>query len=73
MNPQIGDLPKIAAPARRALHSAGIHTLEQLSKVTEAELLQFHGIGPNALGKLRQALAENGLSFARGKSTENED
>jgi hypothetical protein len=23
----------------------------------------LHGVGPNALGKLRQALAEQGLSF----------
>ena len=62
------DLPKIAAPAQRALQSVGITTLKQLTKVTEAELLQLHGMGPNALGKLRQALAEKGLSFASGKT-----
>jgi hypothetical protein len=62
------DLPKIAAPARRALQSVGITTLNQLTKVTEAELLQLHGMGPNALGKLRQALAEKGLSFASEKA-----
>jgi hypothetical protein len=59
------DLPKIAAPAQRALQSVGIATLEQLTKITEAELLQLHGMGPNVLGKLRQALAERGLSFRR--------
>jgi DNA-directed RNA polymerase alpha subunit len=59
------DLPKIAAPAQRALQSIGITTLEQLTKITEAELLQLHGMGPNALDKLRQALAERGLSFRR--------
>jgi DNA-directed RNA polymerase alpha subunit len=64
----MSDLPKIAAPAQRALQSAGIHSLEQLTKVTEAKLLQLHGMGPNALGKLRQALAEKGLSFASGKT-----
>ena len=68
MNPQAGDLPKIGAPAQRALQSVGITTLKQLTKVTEAELLQLHGMGPNALGKLRQALAEKGLSFASGKT-----
>ena len=68
MTSQVSDLPKIAAPAQRALQSAGIHSLKQLTKVTEAELLQMHGMGPNALGKLRQALAEKGLSFAREKA-----
>jgi DNA-directed RNA polymerase alpha subunit len=61
------DLPKIAAPAQRALQSAGITTLKQLTKITEAELSHLHGMGPNALSKLRQALAEKGLSFAREK------
>jgi hypothetical protein len=28
----------------------------------------LHGMGPNALGKLRQALAEKGLSFANEKA-----
>ena len=53
------DLPKIGAPAQRALQSAGIHSLEQLTQVTEADLSQLHGMGPNALGILHQALAEN--------------
>ena len=65
MNSQVGDLPKIGAPALRALQSAGIHSLEALTQVTEAELSQLHGMGPNALGKLRQALAERGLSFLK--------
>jgi hypothetical protein len=58
------DLPKLAAPARRALDGAGYFRLEQLTKVTEAELASLHGIGPNALEQLRAALAEKGLSFA---------
>jgi hypothetical protein len=57
------DLPKLAAPARRALNAAGIHRLEQLSKVPQSEIAQLHGIGPNAIQQLRQALAANGLSF----------
>jgi DNA-directed RNA polymerase alpha subunit len=64
----MADLPKIATPAQRALQSIGITTLKQLTRVTEAELLQLHGMGPNALGKLRQALAEKGLSFASEKA-----
>ena len=59
----IGDLPKIAAPAQRALTAAGITELRQLAKISEAELSQLHGMGPNAIGKLREALKQNGLSF----------
>jgi hypothetical protein len=61
---QESELPaKLGAPAERALAGAGIKNLKQLTKFSEAEVKQLHGVGPNALGKLRQALAENGLSF----------
>ena len=63
-NPE-SDLPAgLAAPARRALAGAGYHRLAQLSKVSEAEIKQLHGIGPNALKQLRAALKAKGLSFA---------
>ncbi|MFN8434051.1 MAG: DUF1801 domain-containing protein [Anaerolineales bacterium] len=62
------ELPKISAPAQRALASAGITDLKQLSKLTEAEVAQLHGMGPNALGKLREALKVNGLSFKQGQA-----
>ena len=55
--------PNLAAPAQRALAGAGIENLRQLTKYSEAEIGQLHGMGPNALGKLRQALTEKGLSF----------
>lgn len=62
------DLPaKLGAPAERALAGAGIKNLKQLAKFSESEIKQLHGVGPNALGKLRQALAEKGLSFAKEK------
>lgn len=65
---QESDLPvKLGAPAHRALAAAGIQRLEQLTKFTEAEIKQLHGIGPSALAKLRQALAAKRLSFAKGK------
>jgi hypothetical protein len=57
------DLPKLAQPALRALAGAGIQRLEQLSGYSEAEIRQWHGIGPNALATLRRALAEKNLSF----------
>ncbi len=57
------DFPKIGAPATRALEAAGYTRLEQLTKVSEAELGQLHGMGPKALGILRETLKEKGLSF----------
>jgi DNA-directed RNA polymerase alpha subunit len=57
------NLPKLASPAQRALAAAGITRLEQLTRISEAELAQLHGIGPNALKTLRLALEEKGLTF----------
>jgi hypothetical protein len=65
---QESDLPKeLAAPARRALAGAGIRRLEELTKISEAEVERLHGIGPNAIRQLRQALDAEGLSFAGEK------
>jgi uncharacterized protein YdhG (YjbR/CyaY superfamily) len=55
--------PKTSAPAQRALHNAGYTRLEQLSKISEADLLKLHGMGPKAVGILKQALKEKGLKF----------
>jgi hypothetical protein len=54
----------VSAPARRALAGAGFTRLEQLAGVKESELRQLHGMGPKALGLLRDALAARGMSFA---------
>lgn len=62
---QSSDLPAtLAAPARRALASVGYTSLAQLSAASEAELLKLHGMGPKAIGQLREALAAQGLAFA---------
>ncbi len=58
--------PKIGSPATRALEAAGYSRLEQLTKITEAEVGQLHGMGPKALGILRESLKEKGLSFKAG-------
>lgn len=63
-HPPESDLPKLAAPAQRALAATGIHRLEQLTKFSEGEIKQLHGIGPNALKQLRRALKTEGKSFA---------
>lgn len=57
------DLPKIGAPATRALASIGITRLEQLVDRSEAELLALHGFGPRALRILNEALAARGQSI----------
>ena len=62
------DFPKLGQPALRALNGAGYTHLAQLTKVSEADLMKLHGFGPNALEKLRVALADKGLSFAAKKS-----
>ncbi|MFJ9416480.1 DNA-binding protein [Streptomyces sp. NPDC101227] len=62
--PADGLPPRIGAPARRALERAGYLRLSQLAGANEAELRQLHGMGPKALGILRDALAAQGMSFA---------
>lgn len=70
MNQKTSEFPKIGSPATRALEAAGYTTLKQLTKVTEAELGQLHGMGPKALGILRETLKAKGWSFKPGKAGE---
>ncbi|MGN9890683.1 DNA-binding protein [Micromonospora sp. L31] len=56
--------PAVGAPARRALAGAGWTRLDQLTAVTERELRALHGMGPKAIGVLRAALRDRGLSLA---------
>lgn len=60
------DFPRgIGNPATQALKAAGYTQLEQLTQVTEKELLKLHGMGPKALGILKEALKAKGMSFAK--------
>ena len=61
---EIDRVPGLSAPARRALARAKIARLEQLARKSESEIAHLHGIGPNALVKLRAALAAKGLRFS---------
>jgi hypothetical protein len=57
-------LPRgIGAPATRALRNAGVTILEQVPEYTPAELLGLHGVGPIAIERLSEALAEHGLGW----------
>lgn len=59
----------IAQPALRALYGAGLESLEQLTGVSESELLKLHGMGPAAVKKLREALLDRGLKFQPDKGS----
>jgi predicted flap endonuclease-1-like 5' DNA nuclease len=60
------DFPRqIGRPATGALAVAGYTRLEQLTQVTEAELLKLHGVGPKAIRILRETLEAQGMSFAK--------
>ncbi|WP_039043547.1 RNA polymerase alpha subunit C-terminal domain-containing protein [Sporosarcina sp. ZBG7A] len=61
--PESGFLSQLSAPARRALENNGIHSLEILASFSEKELLQFHGLGPASIPKLKVALEEQEMSF----------
>lgn len=53
----------LAQPALRALSGAGIKNLRDLSRFTESELLELHGLGPRAMATLRAAIEAEGLVF----------
>ena len=59
--------PKISGPANDALAHAGYTHMEQLEMVTEKEILALHGFGKKGMGILKQAMAEQGISFAPPK------
>lgn len=62
-NQKQSDFPKISAPALRALLNAKIMNLKELSKFSEEEILELHGMGPSTMPKLRAALKKKGLHF----------
>lgn len=63
--PNGGFLTSLSAPAKRALENKGITTLKQLSKYTEKDILELHGVGASSIPKLRNALVNEKLSFKK--------
>ncbi len=59
-------LDKLASPARRAILSTGVTTLEGLSRMSRDEIAALHGIGKNALQLIEATLEEYGLFLAKG-------
>ncbi len=71
MNQQESNLPtELSNPARRALVGAGYVWLEQFTRLSEAEVLRLHGMGPEGVDMIRRALEARGLSFAGGKKNQ---
>ena len=56
-------LPKIGAPATRALNGAGYTELRQLADVPKEDLVKLHGMGPKALRIIEAALEEHQLNL----------
>jgi len=55
------DFPEgLSQPALRALRDAGYTRLNQLAKISEADLLKLHGMGPKGIRILRSALKSRG-------------
>jgi hypothetical protein len=61
MTASLDALPKVGAPATRALNSAGYIALRQLTGVPRSELAKLHGMGPKALAIIQAALEEHDL------------
>lgn len=52
--------------APRELSAHGITRYEQLTEMSEKDLLAIHGVGPKAIGILREELRARGLTFKDG-------
>ena len=62
-NTPTGVFADMVSPVRGALEHAGIKTLKQLSKYTEKEILNMHGIGPSSMPLFKKKLKDAGLFF----------
>jgi hypothetical protein len=63
--PGEGLLSALGAPARRAFERAGIRSCTELSRHSEKEILELHGVGPSTIPTLRAYLRAAGLSFRK--------
>ena len=62
-NSKVDFFSLLSAPALRALENKGIKTVKQLSKFTESEILELHGIGASSIPILKKALKAEKLTF----------
>ena len=59
-------VPRIPAPARRALEAAGLFTLEDCVQAGRSSIAQLHGMGPKVLRVLDEAVVRAGLCDREG-------
>jgi hypothetical protein len=60
----IEDLDELYPRAPKALHAAGLRTLDELAAMTAAQVLDVKGIGDKTLPVIRQMLADEDLSLS---------
>ena len=53
----------LSGPALRALSTAGVRSLDELTRWTERDLAALHGMGPKGIVVLGAALQARGLTF----------
>jgi DNA-directed RNA polymerase alpha subunit len=53
----------MSGPSLRALANAGIRSMDDVTRWTEADLAALHGMGPKALAVLREELERTGRRF----------
>jgi hypothetical protein len=63
MAASLDTLPKVGAPATRALNGAGYTALGQLAGVSRSDLATLHGVGPKALRIIQDELEQHGLTL----------
>lgn len=54
------DFPKISKPVNHALVNAGFTSIEQLTEVSEKDLLGLHGMGPKGIRILKEEMEKRG-------------
>ena len=65
-HPNRDAFPKgMSGPSLRALQNAGIRSMADVARWTEADLAQLHGMGPKVMGILEAALEADGKGFRR--------
>lgn len=60
----LDQIPKVGAPAARALATAGYTSLRDLAGVSRDHLANLHGVCPKAVGIIQAALEEHDLTLS---------
>ena len=63
--PKEGLLQLLGAPARRALATKDISTLQQLATYSEKEISELHGLGPSTIKILKEQFLQHKLNFKK--------